>query len=82
MKKTLLILTFMLAVVLPVSAQVFIMENEMNVRTSENAEDPFVLNSGGLEYDQTNYVPAGSGIALLAALGGLYLINKEKKSTK
>ena len=82
MKKILIILTLILAVTLPVSAQIFMMEDEMNLRTSENAEDPFVLNSGGLEYDQTNYVPAGSGIALLAALGGLYLINKEKKSTK
>lgn len=82
MKKIFIILTLMLAVALPVSAQVFMMEDEMSLRSSESAEDPFVLHSGGLEYDQTNYVPAGSGIALLVTFGGLYLMKKEKKSIK
>ena len=79
-KKRNILLAALLLLVLaaPLRAQVFMTEDEMNLRTSEDAEDPFILQSGGLEYDQTNWVPVGSGIVLLTALGGAYLLRKKR----
>ena len=82
MKKILVVLTIMLAVALPTSAQVFMMEDDMNMRTSEDAEDPYILTAGGLEFDQTNWTPVGNGVLLFAAFGGLYLLKKKRKSNK
>lgn len=82
MKKILPALTVALALAAPMRAQVFVMGEEENARVeSEN-----VLGNGdwnnvivhGSGDDQTNYVPVGDGLLLLAALGGVNLLRKKK----
>ena len=61
-------------------AQVFIMEDD----DSMNPRDPsgsitfnVMVNSRDVSNDQ--FVPLGSGIAVLAALGGAYLLGKKRR---
>ena len=63
------------------NAQVFVLEqDESNARTDEGAE---IMNGfipeNGVQYDQGEYVPVGSGALLLAGLAGAYLLGKKKK---
>ena len=65
-------------------AQVFIMEDEHSLRPTDPEE---VLSwpvnpQNGYGTSNDEFTPVGDGLLLLAALGGLYLINKEKKQTK
>lgn len=60
-------------------AQVFIMENESNLR--EDTEDVLgwpVNPQNGYGTSNDEYTPLGDGILLLAALGGAYLFGKRK----
>ena len=62
-------------------AQVFIMENESNLR--EDTEDVLgwpVNPQNGYGTSNDEYTPVGDGLLLLAALGGDYLMKKKKKS--
>ena len=66
--------------VVPAVAQVFIMEDD----DSMNPRDPsgsitfnVMVNSQDVQNDQ--FVPLGSGIAVLAALGGAYLLGKKRR---
>ena len=59
-------------------AQVFIMENESNLR--EDTEDVLgwpVNPQNGYGTSNDEYTPLGDGILLLAALGGAYLLRKK-----
>ena len=78
-KKNIIIAAVLLTLVLPVRAQVFMMEDENNeLRTVfGNGELSNVIVHGSTD-DQTNFVPIGSGVMLLAALGGAYLMKREK----
>ena len=61
-------------------AQVFIMENESNLR--EDTEDVLgwpVNPQNGYGTSNDEYTPVGDGLLLLAALGGAYLMKKKKK---
>ena len=61
-------------------AQVFIMENESNLR--EDTEDVLgwpVNPQNGYGTSNDEYTPLGDGILLLAALGGAYLLKKKNK---
>lgn len=63
------------------NAQIFVLEQDAsNVRTGEGAE---ILNGfipeNGVEYDQGEYAPIGSGALLLAGLAGAYLLAKKKQ---
>ena len=81
MKKRLITLIFtILMTVSSAMAQVFIMEDDGAL----NARDPeggivfnVMVNSQDVSNDQ--FVPLGSGIAVLAALGGAYLLGKRRK---
>lgn len=79
MNKRILILILSLMMAYNANAQIFVMEDEANPRSSIDADEPFILNSGGLEYDQTNYTPIGSSVLLLTALGGAYALAKKKE---
>lgn len=79
MNKRILILILSLMMAYNANAQIFVMEDEANPRLNIDADEPFILNSGGLEYDQTNYTPIGSGVLLLTALGGAYALAKKKE---
>ena len=81
MKKILLIITLFLALAAPVRAQVFIMEDDENERVNNvfgNGEWNNIIFHGSPD-DQTNYLPLGDGILLLAALGGAYLLRKRRE---
>ncbi len=79
MKRLIAILTLSMLIGGKVHGQIYLGADDANNRTSSGATDPLIPVAGGLEYDQSNYVPLGESILLLAALGGAYLINKRKK---
>lgn len=59
-------------------AQVFVMENESNLR--EDTEDVLgwpVNPQNGYGTSNDEYTPVGDGLLLLAALGGAYLLKKK-----
>ena len=80
MKKILLIFTLFLALAAPMRAQVFVMEEEENEfrNVFGNGEWNNIIVHGSAD-DQTNWVPMGGGVLLLAALGGAYLLRKRGK---
>ena len=60
-------------------AQVFMMDGDENYREPEDPQVFINLPQGyGLGVDW--YTPVGDGIAVLAALGGAYLLRKKKSS--
>lgn len=81
MKKILLILTLLLTLAAPMRAQVFIMEEDegpdRNVLGANGTYNNVIVH--GSSDDQTNYVPIGNGVLLLAAMGGAYLVGRRKK---
>jgi len=80
MKKILLIFTLFLTLAAPMRAQVFIMEEDENDRVTNvfgNGDWNNIIVHGSAD-DQTNWVPLGEGVMLLAALGGAYLLRKKK----
>ena len=80
MKKILLIFTLFLALAAPMHAQVFIMEEDENDRVTNvfgNGDWNNIIVHGSAD-DQSNWVPLGEGVMLLAALGGAYLLRKKK----
>lgn len=83
MKKILLILTLLLTLASPMRAQVFVMEEEENEfrNVFGNGEWNNVIVHGSPD-DQTNFVPLGDGLLLLAALGGIYNLGKRNKGRK
>ena len=80
MKKILLIFSILLALAVPMRAQVFIMEEDENEfrNVFGNGEWNNIIVHGSAD-DQTNWVPLSEGILLLSALGGVYLVRKLKK---
>ena len=62
-------------------AQVFMTEDDDNLRVEEGDMDVFGrIPYHGVDYDQANdYAPVGEGIFLLGALGGAYLLKKKRK---
>ena len=69
-----------MALAAPNQAQILMMdgeENESRNIVDDNGEWNNVIFHGS-EDDQTNYIPIGNGILLLAALGGAYLVKKKK----
>lgn len=80
-KQLTLVAAFLLAAA--ANAQVFILSDEEfanNKRANAPGAGPLAPYQGG-DLDQTldNYSPVGSGIALLAALGGAYLLGKKRQ---
>lgn len=64
-------------------AQIFLEESSSSSRSyTENPSDVGIMPNHGVEFDQANYVPAGSGILMLAALGGAYLLGKRNNGRK
>lgn len=80
MKKRITILTLSLLLATAVQAQIYVMENEANQRegvevpNNDWPDNPQVYNQGN-----DDYAPLGSGVLLLTALGGAYLLIKKGK---
>lgn len=86
MKKVRIIFSIIaFALALPASAQIFMAEDELNMRKDPEdvLSNVFIPVNGALA-DQANpvYTPLGEGILLLTALGGAYLLNKKRKNNE
>jgi hypothetical protein len=81
MKKVFTILAMLLLLATASQAQVFIMENEHNLRPDDpeelNSWPDMPQNASGYDY----YLPVGEGLSVLTALGAGYLLAKRKKET-
>jgi len=81
MRKVITIFIVTLALALPVRAQVFMVEDDHNLR-SETEDVLGVIPTNGVTYDQSNepYAPLGEGLLLLTTLGAAYLLQKKKEN--
>lgn len=63
-------------------AQVFMTEDDDNLRVEEGDMDVFGrIPYHGVDYDQANaYAPVGEGIMLLTVLGGAYLLGRNRRN--
>ncbi len=59
-------------------AQIFILDDGSNNRSSSENGIYLIIPDQGVDWDQY-YAPLGDGALLLAALGGAYLLGKKKK---
>lgn len=84
LKRTIGLIAVLFALIMPASAQMFFIEEDLENKRN-GTEDEIVFDLNVIDHDididvQSSYVPVGSGVLLLAALGGAYLIGKKKKS--
>ena len=78
MKKILSTLILILSFSLMSNAQVFLLDDEID--NPRNPNDEFNIDNPGWHGSGEDwYTPVGSGVLLLAALGGAYLIGKKKQ---
>ena len=81
MKKRITILTLNLLFATAVKAQIFIDGDEVNeLRNPVPVPSEWVNNPQGYNQGVDAYTPVGSGLLLLAAMGGAYLVGKRKKA--
>ena len=79
MKKIVVLLTVLFMAVVPMKAQVFIADDEFEgMMRQEESEFVLFVPVQAQDGDQS-YSPIGSGVLLLAGLGGAYLLTKRKK---
>ncbi len=81
MKKTLILMAAMLLLSMPLRSQVFLTQEDLDAERMGQWEDiGLIIPIHEQDFDQAeDYAPVGSGIALLAALGGAYLLRKKRK---
>ena len=78
MKRLLLSIVLMVAVMWPADAQVILLDtDEGKNRTEATGDAPFIPLLG-VTYDQ--YAPVADGAFLLCCLGGAYLLKKKRKT--
>ena len=75
------ILALVLGTTMTVNAQIFLDDEDMNVRDGEhgNMDIGNIIPQHGVDWDQADYTPVGEGIVLLSVLGGAYLLGKRRK---
>lgn len=83
LKRTIGLIAVLFAMIMPASAQIFFIEEDLENKRN-GTENEIVFDMNVLEHDididvQSSYVPVGSGVLLLAALGGAYLLGKKKE---
>ena len=74
MKRKILILTLGLMMAVSAKAQIFVLEDESNNRAE--AQPGLGIDLPGYGEGTDYYAPVGSGIFLLTAFGGAYLLGK------
>ena len=81
MRKSMIMLVTMLIMVIPVRSQVFLTQEDLESERDGQWEDIGLIVPIHLQdFDQAEpFTPVGGGIAVLAALGGAYLLGKRKK---
>lgn len=78
-RKPAIILAVLLMLAAPLSAQIFIMDDEFEGKLRQNVEaENLLLPITALDSDQT-FSPVGEGAWLLTVLGGAYLLAKRKR---
>ena len=81
MRKSYILLVVMLLMALPMRSQVFLTQEDLdNERQGQWEDIGLIIPIHEQDFDQAEeFTPMGSGIALLAALGGAYLLGKKRK---
>ena len=81
MRKSLMLLVTMLLMAMPMRSQVFLTQEDLDSERMGQWEDiGLIIPIHEQDFDQAEpYAPVGSGIAVLAALGGAYLLGKRRK---
>ena len=81
MRKSMIMLVTMLIMAIPVRSQVFLTQEDLESERDGQWEDIGLIVPIHLQdFDQAEpFTPVGSGIAVLAALGGAYLLGKKNK---
>lgn len=77
-----IVLTVLLVMTMGIAAhgQIYL-EGESSNRSSYQGDEIGIMPYHQVEHDQSNFVPLGTGILLLAALGGAYLLGNKMKKT-
>ena len=81
MRKSLMLLVTMLLMAMPMRSQVFLTQEDLDSERDGQWEDiGLIIPIHEQDFDQAEpYAPVGSGMAVLAALGGAYLLGKRRK---
>ena len=81
MRKSFMLLVTMLFMAMPMRSQVFLTQEDLDSERDGQWEDiGLIIPIHEQDFDQAEpWAPVGSGIALLAALGGAYLLGKRRK---
>lgn len=82
MKMPLVLIASMLLLSMPLRSQVFMTHEDLEKDRSQKWEDAGLvvpIHERDFADEEEDYAPLGSGIALLAALGGAYLLGKKCK---
>ena len=81
MRKSIILLVTMLLMALPMRSQVFLTQEDLDSeRDGQWVDIGLIIPIHMQDFDQAEpYTPVGSGIVLLTALGGAYLLGKRKK---
>ena len=80
-KKVFMLMAAMLLLSMPLRSQVFLTQEDLDSERDAEWEDiGLIIPIHEVDFDQAEpFAPVGSGIAMLAALGGAYLLGKRKK---
>ena len=81
MRKSFMLLVTMLFMAMPMRSQVFLTQEDLDSERDGQWEDiGLIIPIHEQDFDQAEpWAPVGSGIALLTALGGAYLLGKRRK---
>ena len=81
MRKSMIMLVTMLLMSMPMRSQVFLTQEDLDSERDGQWEDlGLIIPIHEQDFDQAEpYAPVGSGIAVLAALGGAYLLGKKRR---
>ena len=79
MRKSIILLVTMLLMAVPMRSQVFLTQEDLDSERMGQWEDiGLIIPIHEQDFDQAEpWAPVGSGIAVLAALGGAYLLGKK-----
>ena len=81
MKKIFFLTVSMLMLLMPLHSQVFMTQEDLNKDRSQKWEDAGLvvpIHERDFGEEEEDYVPMGSGLAMLAVLGGAYLLGKKR----
>ena len=81
MRKSLMLLVTMLLMAMPMRSQVFLTQEDLDSERDGQWQDlGLIIPIHEQDFDQAEpWAPVGSGIAVLAALGGAYLLGKKRR---